>query len=98
MNKKQVAGSLAKYLAGHNFKAGALDKLAQGVVDSKMEPLGVDVCTHGICLDYVIDRKNLGDLIDTLKDRDGIAGIKVFPWGIVNPDRFRVTVEHAVPR
>ena len=48
-----------------------------------------DPCIYGICIDYFSDRM---PRLDALSPKLGIAKLEVFPYGIIDWDRFHVRV------
>lgn len=98
MEKKQVAAALAERLANHRVPDRVVDSLAAEISVARHAPIGVDVCMYGICLDYFVDRPKLKDLLEELRIDHSLGGVRIFPKGIINPDKFLVQVERAVDR
>ena len=95
---RSVAAAFSRRLAAHSIKDDVVEMLAKRVVEFGSKPVDIDICQWGICIDYWVPRKSLGELLNRLEGDLTLGGIKVFPKGILNPDAFLVTVEHHVKR
>lgn len=98
MSSKQIAAGLARRLATQDVSDATVEKLAVRVESVGFPAIDVDICQFGICVDYWVEREGLADLIGRIWDDRDLGRIRVFPKGIIDPDRFLVTVEHAIPR
>jgi len=98
MDAKVVAAAFAKRLASQKIDPKAIESLASQVSKLGSKPIGIDICQYGICIDYWVPRKSLGELMNRLEQNLSLGGIKVFPKGIIDPDAFLVTVEHVLER
>lgn len=98
MDVREVAAAFSKRLAAHKVSDEAVELLAKQVVVAGSRPIDIDICQYGICIDYWVPRKGLGELLNRFERDPTLGGIKVFPKGIINPDAFLVTVEHHLAR
>jgi hypothetical protein len=84
---------LSKRLA--NFKLG--DAVIKGIADRVLiDGLTIfrfDPCIYGICIDYYTDKL---PRLDGLGSKHGISKWEVFPYGIIEWDRFHVRVAFQV--
>ncbi len=85
---KDLAKRLSTRLANHKLTDAAINRLTErllvdGLVMHRWSP-----CAVGICIDYFTDKTP--DL-DAFRKK-GIAGIEVFPYGIIDWDRWHVRV------
>ncbi len=96
LTSKDLSQRMSRRLA--NFKLGddVIAKLADRVIIDGLDMKRWDVCMYGICIDYYTDRIPKLDGILSRGDRD-IARIDVFPYGIIEWDRFRIHVSYNVP-
>ena len=85
----QLSERMSKRLA--NFKLGdqVIKGLAQRVLVEGLSIARFDPCIYGICIDYFTDRI---PRLDRLTAKQGIAKWEVFPYGIIDWDRFRVRI------
>ena len=91
---KEVAKIFSKHLASAEVNDKAVLALAEEVVTVDSAPIALDICQYGICVDYRIPRRGLGELINRFEDLRNVGKIEIFPEGIINPDYFRVRAEH----
>lgn len=96
--QKALAGALAKRLASRKVSDEAVAALSHDIAAVGRFPIDVDICMYGICIDYMVDRKDMVKLIDRLHTNPRLGGIKIFPKGILDPDKFLVQVEQAFSR
>ncbi|MEQ1637797.1 MAG: hypothetical protein ABL903_14020 [Methylococcales bacterium] len=90
---KDLSQRLSKRLANFKLKDDVIAKLADRVLIDGLEIRKFDVCTYGICVDYSTDKIPKLDAI--FSDVD-IKGIEIFPYGIIDWDRFHIRVEYTV--
>ena len=95
---KAVARAFAKRLAAHRISDTTVESLAKQETDSRLRPVGIDICQFGICLDYRTPRRSLSELMTQLEKDETIGGIQIFPEGIIEPDDFRIRVDHILER
>jgi hypothetical protein len=98
MESKALAAALAQRLASHNVGDEVIATLVRELDAIDRAPIDVDVCTLGICVDYFIDRREVGGLFEKLRNSKSLGPIRVFPKGIIQPDGFLVQVEHTLDR
>lgn len=98
IDTKVLAAAFAKRLAAHKFSSEAVETLASQVSKAGTKPIDIDICQYGICVDYLVPRKSLGELINRLEQDFSLGGVRIFPKGIIDPDAFLVKVEHAFER
>jgi hypothetical protein len=95
-NIEEWAKALSQRLAGRDISDQAVQTLAEDVSKIEFNAIGVDICTIGFCVDYLIDHDEIVPLIDQLRGSDKLGGIRIFPKGIIDPDQFLVRVETAL--
>jgi hypothetical protein len=98
LDVKKVAAAFAERLATQKLSDKAVAALAERVVEAKAKPIGIDISQFGIVIDYRTPRNGLAELIQRLEQDRILAGIKIFPEGIIDPDAFRISVEYEVQR
>ena len=91
---KDVHKALAKRLAHRELKDDVISAISKRVVRDGLKIGGVDFCPYGICIDYFSDRPVSLDAF--LKDTT-FRAVKLFPYGILVDDLFRIQVEMNVP-
>ena len=88
-NSHELSTRLSKRLA--NFKLS--DEVIRGLADRVLiEGLSIyrfNPCIYGICIDYFTDKV---PRLDQLTGKLGIAKWEVFPYGIIDWDRFHVRI------
>ena len=89
LTNKELAARLSKRLANFKLSDAAVKSLADRVLIDGLSISRFDPCMYGICIDYFTDK--MPRLDSTLADR-GIRKWEVFPYGIIDWDRFRVSV------
>jgi hypothetical protein len=91
---KQVRTALARAVASRQVPDHVIDTAARQLAGLPEQIRGIDVCTVGICLDFVLDGDDWARRLPDLVRVEGgqIRGIEVFPWGIINPDIVHVRV------
>ena len=98
MESKALAAALARRLASHKVGDEVIADLVRELESIDRAPIDVDVCTLGICVDYFIDRREVGNLFERLRESSNLGPIRVFPKGIIQADGFLVQVEHTLDR
>jgi hypothetical protein len=91
--KQVLSQRLSKRLANFKLKDDVITRLADRVLIDGLEIKRFDPCIYGICIDYFTDKPPKLDLILAKID---IARIEVFPYGIIEWDRFLVRVGYSV--
>ena len=98
-NGKELYVALARKVAHLDVPEDIIEKTVKRLAVSKEKIRGVDICTHGICLDYFIEKDNpwasIADVVSL--DESVIKGVTIFPWGIINPEILHVQVQHEIP-
>lgn len=87
--------ALAKAVAHRDVDARTIGSIAKKL-NYGHRIRGIDPCIYGICLDFVVDRLDLDDIIRGAVDAGRIGEIRVFPWGIPWPDVFHVRIEQDI--
>jgi hypothetical protein len=91
--------AIARAVASRKISDDAITAVAKKLSTIKQPIRGIDVCTHGICIDYFFTGdewvKALPELIRAKDSR--IYGVEIFPWGIPFPDIYRVRVQQDFP-
>jgi len=93
LTSKDLSPRLSKRLANFRLKDDVIAKLADRVLIEGLEIKKFDVCIYGICIDYFSDRI---PKLDGILSKGQIARIEVFPYGIIDWDRFHISVGFAV--
>ena len=97
---KTVAMALSRVVASRKVPKDIVEKMASKLSATKMPLRGIDICAHGICLDYIVEGKgdSIWETLPQISDIPGwrVRGIEIFPWGIISPDIFHVRIEHEV--
>ncbi|MFN2517054.1 MAG: hypothetical protein ABR556_12675 [Pyrinomonadaceae bacterium] len=93
MNTKYLSQRLSKRLANFKLKDDVITKLADRVLIEGLEIKKFDVCIYGICVDYFTDKI---PRLEPVFSKSDIARLEVFPYGIIDWDRFHVRVGFAV--
>lgn len=90
---KALSERLSKRLA--NFKLGdaVIEKIVERVLIKGMSIIKFDPCIYGICIDYHSDKF---PRLDALSPAHGVAKWEVFPYGIIDWDRFHVRIAFTV--
>lgn len=84
---------LSQRLADFELSDDTITKLANRIIIEGFDIKKFDICPYGICTDYFTDKiPNL----DHIFNRSDIAKIEVFPYGIIDWDRFHVKVDFVV--
>ncbi len=90
----EVHKALAVRLAHREIGDDVLAKVADRVARNGMKIGGFDFCPYGICIDYFTDREfSIDEFARGVKYRE----LRLFPYGILVDDLFRVRVEVHVP-
>ena len=86
---KELATAMSRQLANYNLSDDVIKSLAERVAIEGLFIGRFNPCIYGICIDYFTDKiPNLAGL--TIKQK--IARWEVFPYGIIEWDRFHVQV------
>lgn len=90
---KEVATGLSRQLASYKLTDAEINALAGRVVIDGLSIGRINPCIYGICVDYFTDKL---PRLDTLTSKQHIAKWEVFPYGIIDWDRFHVVVSYNV--
>lgn len=93
VTKKDLVGHLSKRLANFKLNDAAIGGLADRVLVDGWSIVRFDPCIYGICIDYFTDRV---PKFDALNRKHGVSKWEVFPYGIIEWDRFHVRVAFEV--
>jgi len=93
VTSKELSARMSKRLA--NFKLGdvAIKALADRVLVDGLQIFRFDPCIYGICVDYFTDTF---PRLDMLTAKHGVSKWEVFPYGIIDWDRFHVRLAFEV--
>jgi hypothetical protein len=91
---KDVQKALAKRLAHRALKDDVIASISKQIVRDGLKIGGVDFCPYGICIDYFSDKFVS---IDKLVVGGKYRAVKLFPYGILVDDLWRVQVEMHIP-
>ena len=80
---------LSKRLANFKLSDTVIKGIAERVVIDGLSIARFNPCIYGICLDYFSDRL---PRLDALSPKRGVVKWEVFPYGIIDWDRFHVRV------
>jgi hypothetical protein len=89
----ELSTRLSRRLA--NFKLGdaVINQLADRITIEGLQIGRFDPCIYGICLDYYTDKI---PALASLSKKKGVVKWEVFPYGIIEWDRFHVRVAFEV--
>jgi len=93
LTSKNLSQRLSKRLANYKLKDDVIAKLADRVLIDGLDLKRFDVCIYGICIDYYTDKV---PKLDGILSRIDVALLEVFPYGIIDWDRFHVRVGYSV--
>lgn len=92
LTKKQLGLRLAKQLADLNLTDKEINAIADRVLVKGMDLGRLGPCPVGICGDFFTPKAPKTEFLVKLP---GIVKWEVFPYGIINPDRFHVRIAFA---
>lgn len=91
---EEIQKALAKSLARYKIRDDVIAKVSHRVARNGLKVAKVVFCPFGICIDYYSEGKiSLDELVASEKFR----AVKLFPYGILVDDLFRLQVEMHVP-
>src|SRR5262245_9845015 len=93
VNSKDLSAQLSKRLAAFKLSDSVITALADRVLIDGLTISRFDPCVYGICIDYFSDKL---PRLDHLSSKRGIVKWEVFPYGIIDWDRFRVRIGFVV--
>ncbi len=88
---EDVAKSMSRRLANFELSDEVITGLAERVTIKGLEIGRFDPCIYGICIDYYTTK------LPRFTAAHGISKWEVFPYGIIDWDRFRVRIAFDVP-
>jgi hypothetical protein len=94
VNRKQLATRLSQQLASFKLPAAAINSIADKVLVEGLSIGRFNPCIYGICIDYFTDKM---PQLERLSPKQNIAKWEVFPYGIIEWDRFHVRIAYSVP-
>jgi hypothetical protein len=90
---QDLSGRMSKRLANYKLGDAVIKRLVDRVLIDGLEIARIDPCIYGICIDYWTAEFPRFEGFDFKR---GIAKWEVFPYGIIDWDRFRVQVAFEV--
>jgi hypothetical protein len=93
VNKRQLSTRLSKRLANFKLSDAVINGLADRVLIDGLSISRFDPCIYGICIDYFTETM---PRLDVLSPKHGITKWEVFPYGIIDWDRFHVRIAFTV--
>ena len=88
-NAKEIAAGLSKQLANFKLSDAVIKSLADRLTIEGLSIGRFNPCIYGICVDYFTDTT---PRLETLTVKHRVAKWEVFPYGIIDWDRFHVRV------
>jgi hypothetical protein len=89
----ELTPRLSKRLANFKLSDAVIKGIADRVLIDGLSIFRFDPCMYGICIDYFTDKL---PRLDAIGPKHGIARWEVFPYGIIDWDRFLVRVAFQV--
>lgn len=89
VSSKELSARMSKRLANFNLSDAVIKRLADRVLVDGLSIVRFDPCIYGICIDYFSDKL---PRLDTLSPKLGVSKWEVFPYGIIDWDRFHVRI------
>ncbi len=86
---KELSTRLSKRLANFKLSDAVIKGLAERVLIDGLSIMRFDPCIYGICIDYHTDK---APRLDGLTAKLGVRKWEVFPYGIIDWDRWHVRV------
>jgi hypothetical protein len=94
VNRRQLSTRLSQQLANFKLTSAAINSIADKVLVEGLSIGRFNPCIYGICIDYFTDRM---PQLEGLSAKQNIAKWEVFPYGIIEWDRFHVRIAYSVP-
>lgn len=91
---KDLQKALAKRLAHRDIKDDVIAAVSKRMIRDGLKIAAFDFCPYGICIDYFSDRPFS---VDAYVKDNILRAIKLFPYGILVDDLWRMQVEMHVP-
>ena len=89
VNAKELSARMSKRLANFKLSDAVIAGLAERVLIDGLQIFRFDPCMYGICIDYFTDKM---PRLDKLGLKNGVRKWEVFPYGIIDWDRFHVQI------
>ena len=93
VNTQDLSARMSKRLANFKLSDAVIKGLADRVLIDGLSIYRFDPCIYGICIDYFTDKM---PRLDKLTRAQGISKWEVFPYGIIDWDRFHIRVAFEV--
>jgi hypothetical protein len=91
---KEAQKALAKRLAHRQLKDDVIAAVTRRIVREGLKIGGVDFCPYGICIDYFSTDRII---VDKVLGGEKFRVLRLFPYGILVDDLWRLQVELQVP-
>ena len=91
---KDVQKALAKRLAHREVGDEVIASVSKRIVRDGLKIGGFDFCPYGICIDYFSVNRIL---VDKIMQTEKYRVVRLFPYGILVDDLWRLQVEMHVP-
>ncbi len=89
VTSKDLSERMSKRLANFKLSDSVIHGLADRVLIDGLSIFRFDPCIYGICIDYFTDKL---PRLDVLTSKHGISKWEVFPYGIIDWDRYHVRI------
>ncbi|HKX54594.1 MAG TPA: hypothetical protein VJN01_00730 [Xanthomonadales bacterium] len=89
LDNKELTTRISKRLANFKLSDRVVSQLADRVLIDGLSISRFDPCIYGICIDYFSPKM---PRLDKLTAKHGISKWEVFPYGIIDWDRFIVRI------
>lgn len=93
LSNTDLSNKMSKRLSSFKLSDTVIKDLADRVIIDGLSIGKFNPCIYGICVDYFSDK---WPKLDDLAKRHGIAKWEVFPYGIIDWDRYHVRVAFQV--
>ena len=93
VDSKQLSSRLSKRLANFKLPDATIKQLSDRMLIDGLSIGKIDPCIYGICIDYFSDTM---PRLEDLSAKRRVAKWEVFPYGIIDWDRFLVRVAYEV--
>jgi hypothetical protein len=91
--RAQLSTRLSKRLANFKLTDAVIKRLADQVTVEGLSIGRINPCIYGICIDYFTDKP---PRLEGLSPKQAITKWEVFPYGIIDWDRFLVRIAFQV--
>ena len=93
VTRSQLSTRLSKRLANFKLSDAVIKQLSDRIVVEGLSIGRINPCIYGICIDYFSDKM---PQLERLTPKHNVAKWEVFPYGIIDWDRFHVRIAFAV--